>query len=312
MKIEGYTIIEPLARGGAAQIYLAEQLSIGRHVAVKVLDARIHQDPELVPRFQREAKVIASLQHPNIVPILDYGTTADGYPFYAMPWLKTDLASFDLHQDEGEIRRVIGELCDGLSYAHQRDVIHRDIKPANVFVSDEGTARLGDFGLALMTRSNATRLTEEGITVGTAEYMSPEQALAGSMDLRTDVYSLGVVCFELLTGATPFTGKDAVSVAAAHIEAPIPKLPEAWTAWQAWMEHALAKQPSGRFKDMSAMKYAMPGMPPPTVTISHADKQPRTVASRANISGGPVKGWMLAALAALIVAMVVMAIVVLV
>ena len=246
-QIPGYRILRRLGSGGMATVWLALQESLSRPVAVKVL-AGERADEELVHRFENEARVIAQLVHPHIVGIFDVGRTSNGQIYYTMPYLPGgDLASRNLRDDPEGVLAIVRALAEALACAHDHGIVHRDVKPENVLFDSLDRPLLTDFGIAL-GGTRHPRMTREGATVGSSGYMSPEQARGQPLDGRSDLYSLGVVCYELLTGELPFTGPDALAVALAHVEKPVPRLPMTRRLWQPLIDKALAKQPDVRFQ----------------------------------------------------------------
>lgn len=252
-QIPGYRIIRRLGSGGMATVWLAMQESLSRPVAVKVLAGERAPDEELVHRFENEARVIAQLVHPHIVGIFDVGRTSNGQIYYTMPYLpRGDLASRNLRDDPEGVLAIMRALAEALACAHDHGIVHRDVKPENVLFDSLDRPLLTDFGIAL-GGTRHPRMTREGATVGSSGYMSPEQARGQPLDGRSDLYSLGVVCYELLTGELPFTGPDALAVALAHVEKPVPRLPMTRRLWQPLIDKALAKQPDLRFQSAEEM-----------------------------------------------------------
>ena len=246
-----------LGRGGMSIVYLARDLRHSRLVAVKILRPGV---PAGAERFMREIKIISSLVHPNIVPVFDSGTV-DGFPFFVMPYIEGESLRRRL-QREGELEtseavRIAGEIGEALEFAHRHDILHRDIKPENVLLQ-AGHAVVTDFGVARALseaeagEKPAERITEQGLVLGTAEYMSPEQASGDrTLDARTDIYSLGCVLYEMLTAAPPFTGDSPREVLARRFrESPRPVReirPEVWPQLEAVVERAIAADPADRF-----------------------------------------------------------------
>ncbi len=254
-----------LAHGGMAEVYLGSHLSLDRPVAVKVLHSYIEEDPGLLARFQREAKVVAGLRHPNIVQIFDFDTT-DGHPYIVMEYLKGPTLSTylrGLHERNEripphQVARLLKVLTAALDYAHGQGVIHRDIKPGNIMLhgkadeiplgkplTSDVEAILTDFGLVRI--KHAASQTASGMVSGTPAYMSPEQARGDQTDHRTDIYSLGVVLYEMLAGRVPFEADSTLSIIYMQINEPPPPIAGISPAVQAIMNRALAKNPNDRY-----------------------------------------------------------------
>jgi len=258
-----------LARGGMAEVYIGTHLTLDRLVAVKVLHSYIESDPDLLARFQREAKVVAGLRHPNIVQIFDFDTH-EGHPYIVMEYLSgPSLASYlrKLH-DEGrklpldQIGRLLRSLAAGIDYAHEQGVIHRDIKPANIIlhskneefsVNNQLTKAvepiITDFGLVRIAHSASH--TASGIVSGTPSYMSPEQARGDKIDHRTDIYSLGIVLYELIAGRVPFEADSTMGVIYKLINEPPPPIENIPPQLQAVIQITLAKDPKDRYPNCS-------------------------------------------------------------
>jgi len=259
--VPGYRIMRSVGQGGMADVYLAIQLSLGRHVAIKVLAAERTPSDDLVSRFEQEARIIARLDHPHIVGIFDVGRTSTGQLYYTMPHMPNgDLAARDLTQDQGLVIEVVRAICQALAYAHEQGIVHRDVKPENVLFDKLNRPLLADFGIALSSNAGPIRVTREGNTLGSVAYMSPEQARGKPLDGRSDIYSLGVVCYECLVGKLPFSGEDSMSVALAHVEQPVPRLPPARMHWQSFLDKAMAKRPEDRFQTAQEMLDALNGV----------------------------------------------------
>ena len=232
-----------------ATVYLARQESLGREVALKLLEAAGGADAAVAgERFLREARIAASLHHPHIVPIYDFGVH-DGTAYLAMeyepggtiaPMTGEKLAPRDA-------LRIVREIAGALDYAHGHGIVHRDIKPDNILRRADGAATLSDFGIARLVQGESV-LTTEGTSVGTPQYMSPEQLRGEKVDGRSDLYSLGIVLWQLLTGEPPYTGNDSWAIGTQHINAPVPRLPEGLAHLQALVDALLAKQPDARLE----------------------------------------------------------------
>lgn len=218
--IGGYQILEEIGQGGMATVYRAHQLSINRDVAVKVLPRQFLRQANSLERFKREANIVARLEHRAIVPVYDYGEY-DGLPYIVMRFM--DGGSVGDLLVPGPLTplralEILQQVAPGLDYAHQQGVLHRDLKPSNIMLDANGDAYVTDFGIARLLGENAPSLTTSGV-VGTPSYMSPEQAQGHDLDGRSDVYALGVVLFEMLTGTRPFEGETPYSVAVKHVTA---------------------------------------------------------------------------------------------
>jgi serine/threonine-protein kinase PpkA len=252
-------------------VYLGQQLSLGREVAIKVMRQEALTDETGRRRFENEARTIARLDHPHIVHIHEVGRTPDGQPYHVMPVLpRGHLGKRNLTRDESRMREILAALLDALAYAHSRGVIHRDVKAENVLFDESERPMLTDFGIALR-RGYGSRVTTAGVAVGSTAYMAPEQARGTEVDLRADLYSLGVLAWEMLTGGLPYKAEDGLSMALKHVQDPIPRLPPHLGQWQRFFDRALAKTPIERFNDAQHMLAAMRRVP-------HAQRQPMRVA----------------------------------
>ena len=223
-KIGHFRILNQIGKGGMGDIYKAVQEPLNRIVALKVLSPQLSRDEEFAKRFEIEAKAISLLQHQNIVSIFEYGED-QGLRYFAMQFVDgTDLGRYISNQKLLSVPEIIDlskQICRGLRYAHNNNIIHRDIKPQNVLLEKNGVVRLSDFGIAKIF--SGTNITMTGSAVGTPEYMSPEQAQGAKLDAQTDIYSLGIVIYEMLTRKPPFTGNSAMSVAYKQVhELPLP------------------------------------------------------------------------------------------
>lgn len=248
MQIPGYRIIRKINQGGMSTVYLAIQLSVGREVALKVMSPALNADPVFSERFQREANIVGQLSHPHIVSIYDIGR------FKNLNYIAMDyLAGGSVHDkmssglSGNEALRITEEIANALDHAHDKGYIHRDIKPENILFREDDASVLSDFGVA-KTVSSASNMTNAGTVVGTPHYMSPEQARGKPIDGRSDLYSLGVVFFEMLTGSVPYRADEAVAIAIKHLTAPIPKLPPQFSLFQPFLNKLLAKEPNDRFQ----------------------------------------------------------------
>ncbi len=218
-----YEIVERLGGGGMAVVYRAVQQPLGREVALKALSSELFQDEGFVKRFESEAKTLARLDHPNILPIYDF-EVLDGTAFLTMPLIRGGTLRDILNRGPMEpltAWRYLREIGDGLQHAHDAGIVHRDLKPTNVLIHSDGRAMLADFGLA-RGAGQPTHLTTIGLAIGTPGYMAPEQVMGHDVDRRADIYALGVLCFEMVTGRVPFTGANRMEVAYATVNSPIP------------------------------------------------------------------------------------------
>ena len=252
-----YRIMRKLGSGGMANVYLAEDQELGRRVAIKILNDRHAGDDQFVARFRNEAKNAASLSHSNIVSIYDRGE-AEGTYYIAMEYLDgKSLKELILERGPAPVSVAVDyarQILAALRFAHRNGLVHRDIKPHNVLVDGEGHLKVTDFGIA---RAGASQMTEEGSIIGTAQYLSPEQARGTQVDQTSDLYSLGIVLYEMLTGAVPFTGDSPVEIAMKHLSA----TPEPLATKRADIPHALdlvvlralAKDPTARYQSADEM-----------------------------------------------------------
>jgi serine/threonine-protein kinase PpkA len=248
IEIPGYRIERPLGRGGMATVYLALQESVQREVALKVMSPTLLGDTEFGERFLREARIAAKLKHPHVVQVHDVGCVQEHH-YIAMEYLPGGpvLTRNGAPRELPFALRVTREIAGALGYAQQKGVVHRDIKPDNILLREDGAAVLTDFGIA--RASDNSRMTRTGAIIGTPHYMSPEQARGQPLDGRADLYSLGIVFYELLVGRVPYQAEDSLAVGIMHITAPLPRLPEALATLQPLLDKLLAKEPAQRFQD---------------------------------------------------------------
>ncbi len=219
-----YQIVEHLGSGGMATVFKAYHAALDRYVAIKVLHPALKQDPNFLSRFQREARIVAKLEHPNIVPVFDF-SEAGGQPYLVMRFIEGETLKARLtrgHLPLDEIVGIVKLVGEALSYAHGQGVLHRDVKPSNVLLTPDGDVFLADFGLARIAQAGESTLSQDSL-LGTPQYISPEQAQGLSdLDVRTDVYSLGVVLYELLVGRVPYQADTPYAVIHDHIFTPLP------------------------------------------------------------------------------------------
>ena len=259
-----YEVQERIGSGGMARVYKAYDTNLERVVAIKLLHDHLADHATFKERFIREAKFVASFNHPNIVQIYDFNVleTEENTLYYmVMPFIPGqtlkrmlfDLSQQDQHMPRQRVREIIRDLCDALGYAHSRGMIHRDVKPANILFDEHDRAVLTDFGIARLAET--TGLTQEGFTAGTPMYMSPEQVSGMPVDARSDIYSLGIILFEMLAGTPPFNDESGVSTMLKHVNAPVPRLSDflagANPVMEALLFRALAKNPDDRYENVS-------------------------------------------------------------
>ena len=222
-RVGSYEIVERLGGGGMAVVYRAVQQPLGREVALKALSPELFQDDGFVKRFEAEAKTLAKLDHPNILPIYDF-ELGEGLAYLTMPLIRGGTLRDILNRgplDTLSAWRYLREIGDGLQHAHDAGIVHRDLKPTNVLIHSDGRAMLADFGLA-RGAGQPTHLTTVGLAIGTPGYMAPEQVMGHDVDRRADIYAMGVLTFEMLTGRLPFIGANRMEVAYATVNSPIP------------------------------------------------------------------------------------------
>jgi serine/threonine protein kinase len=261
-----YRVLEPLGRGGMAQVYRAYHPQLDRYVAIKVLRSDLVEEEEFLARFHREARAVARLRHPNIVQVFDFDVQ-DGIYYMVMEILEGDTLKARLNDYHsrgeqmplGEMVRILLDVLNGLAYAHSEGMTHRDVKPANIMLTRRGQAVVTDFGIAQIV--GGTRHTAAGVLMGTLNYISPEQGLEGKSDARSDIYSVGIVFYEMLLGKPPFDADTPLAILMKHLNDPLPlprqvdpQIPE---PFERIVLKALAKQPEERYQTAAEMAQSL-------------------------------------------------------
>ncbi len=261
-----YHILEQLGEGGMATVYKAYDTRLERDVAIKFLRTERLDSQRAIKRFEIEAKALAKLNHPNIVQVLDFGEY-EGIPYLVMEYVSGGTLKLQLGQQLPwqQASKLLTPIASALEYAHENHLIHRDVKPSNILITSAGIPKLSDFGIAKMLESEETMdLTGTSVGMGTPFYMSPEQGKGQPIDIRTDIYSLGIVFYELLTGRKPYQADTPMAVIYQHVEDPLPKPSKIVSSIPVHAERflykALAKDPNYRFNDMGEMADALEKM----------------------------------------------------
>jgi serine/threonine protein kinase len=300
-----YRILEPLGRGGMAQVYKAYHPQLDRYVAIKILRSDLVEEAEFLSRFRREARAVAALRHPHIVQIYDFDVQDDLY-YMVMELLEGNTLKAYLNAMRvrgeflpvGETVRIFRDVLEGLSYAHNEGIIHRDLKPANIMLTKRGQAVLTDFGIAQII--GGTQYTVSGALMGTLSYMAPEQGLEGHCDVRSDIYSLGVAYYEALTGTVPFDADTPLAILMKHINDPLPmprkynpNIPE---PFERVALKALAKNADDRFQSAAAMADALTKAAqeagieiPGTITLPQTDINATSRPGAVAVFSGPAR-----------------------
>lgn len=275
-QIPGYKLLKVLKQSKRSRTFLAEQQSLARQVALKVLSEEFFDDPALRQRFVDEGKSAARLNHPHVLAVFDIGS-AGGFPFIATEFVPGGTLRERMQQPMAPVDalRIARDLASALDYAHSQGVIHRDIKPSNIMFRGDGAAVLGDLGI-LKAQSGSGSMQ-----IGSPHYMSPEQIEGDVGDGRADLYSLGTVLYEMLTGKPPFDADDPFAVIAKHLTDPVPKLPEALSLYQPLIDRTLAKRPEERYSGAREMVNAIDGYIEPNTV-----REPRSEQLR---SSGPTR-----------------------
>lgn len=272
--VDRYELGQVIGRGGMADVYLGTDTKLGRKVAVKVLRSNLANDSAFRVRFQQEAAAASKMTHPGIVRVFDAGedyilshdTQAETQPFIVMEWVEGRILKDIIAEGPlpvAEALDLTDQVLSALQYSHRAGIVHRDIKPSNIIVTDDGKAKITDFGIARAVSDSSATVEETSTVLGTAQYFSPEQARGETVDQRTDLYSLGVTLFELLTGEAPFKGETAVAVAYQHVNAAPPKpssiVPELPEALDRLVLMAITKNKNARFQSASNFRAAIKG-----------------------------------------------------
>jgi serine/threonine-protein kinase PpkA len=248
-RIPGYRVLHPIGQGGQAMVYLAERSADRLTVALKVLDRQARQDHVYLERLKREYQVLAAVDHPYLAKIYDQSFTGD-LPYIAMEFVPSGTLAARIREGlaSRDALRLVGQIAHALEAIHAKGIVHRDLKPANILFRADGRPVIVDFGLAKDLSASST-LTIAGQLLATPRYMSPEQCLNLAVDGRSDLYSLGVIFYEMLTGQRMYESANSANVVNMHVHAPVPTLPQHLSGYQGVLDRLLAKKPEDRFQN---------------------------------------------------------------
>ena len=255
---ERYEVIKSIGEGGMANVYLAKDTILDRDVAVKVLRGDLSNDDKFIRRFEREALSVSKLSHPNIVEVYDVGEENEQH-YIVMEYIDGKTLKQLLYKRKTltteEVIDIMTQLTDAIAHAHESYIIHRDIKPQNIMILDDGSIKVTDFGIAIAM--NATQLTQTNSVMGSVHYIPPEQANGKSATVKSDIYSIGIMMYELLTGSVPFKGDNAVEIAIKHMKEKIPSIrkqnPAIYQSVENIVLKATAKNPRNRYENARDM-----------------------------------------------------------
>ena len=251
IQIPGYQVIRFIGKGGMAQVYLCQKEGMSEPVALKIINAKYSMDDNFLARFQKEVKILGDLHHPNIVKYYGAGRYKQNI-FMALEYIPNKDLKHQIRQKlitTSDIVRWYGDMASALDYSHNKGYIHRDIKPENILLRANNSAVITDFGIA-KAYHDATQITGTGLSIGTPYYMSPEQARGRKITQKSDIYSAGVMLYELLSGVVPYDGSDPIAIGISHITKPIPPLPKEMVHWQPIVNRMMAKDVADRYESM--------------------------------------------------------------
>ncbi len=285
VQIPGYKLLRTLGEGGMATVYLAMQESLDREVALKVMSPVLAANETFCEQFMKEGRITAKLTHPHLMTVHDIGSHQGVY-YLASEYLPAGTLRERMDRlSTAECLEIARDIASGLAYAHEKGFVHRDVKPGNIMFRANGTAVLADFGIAKAMKS-VSAATMAGNAIGTPDYMSPEQAQATPVDGRSDLYSLGAVLFETLTGSKPYQANDAYAVALMHVTEPVPRLPEKQAWLQPLIDGLMAKKPEQRFTNGEAFIAACDRLVQANPQAAASAREQRSARRRAVSAGG--------------------------